>query len=68
MREGVNEDKGKAILKKHIVNYCTVDDLFELLEAIKVGIGILEREGFPMKEFAIFRSKDWIKKYEKKRK
>lgn len=56
----------KYSMQRTLVNFCLKDDLFELLETVKIGLSILEREGFPIEEFAIFKFNDWTKKNGKK--
>lgn len=50
----------KMLIQHHLVSFSTNDDLFELLEAVKLGIGILESEGFPLKELSTYKLKEWI--------
>ncbi len=42
----------KGILKRHIKDFDCTENLFNLVEAMRVGQKILQKEGFPLDEFA----------------
>jgi len=50
----------KEKLQQHLTNYSETDDLFELVEVLNISLGILESEGFPLKQLSDYKLKEWI--------
>lgn len=55
----------KDALRTTINKFCLGDNLFDLVEAMRIGVGILEQEGFPMREFSQYKYK--FKRYGKEK-
>lgn len=62
------ETTQKMTLQSHVIKFVTQDDLFELLEAMKIGLGILESEGFPLEELSIYKLKLWMSRIKNSKK
>ena len=51
----------KKSLQDNLTEFILTDNLFKLVEVMRIGAGILEKEGFPMKEWSIYKYK--MKRY-----
>lgn len=53
----------RDLLRYYINKFCINENLFDLVEAMRIGANILEQEEFPMKEFSIYKYK--YRRYDK---